>query len=697
MAAATIPGAAGLSVSVDPGGAYDVWVPDLSWHFGGNVGYPLSNISIAGGADRIGSYQEISFDFQSDAPRHAAIRSYGGHRAVLFTVSSTSAAPNSFSFPNWTQFPQNLNHLTFDGIFAPPNFSGFAPDSPWLFFDSAANSFILSPAGNFMVANTSWGPHGELASGISSQIASLTAGCQQRALLVIDKGINRAFDSWGQTLTAFYGKIRPSNDADVSLHQVGYWTDNGASYYYQTAGSLTYERTLAAVKSDFDRQGIGLGYIQLDSWFYPKGANGLWSNNGNGIYQYMAAPALFPDSLAGFQRGIGVPLITHARWIDPSSPYHQQYQMSGNVVTDPNYWNYVAGYLSGSGVVTYEQDWLDDKAQSAFDLTHPEAFLGSMASSMSQANLTIQYCMAAARHFLQSARYSNVTTIRASGDRLTPDRWTHFLYTSRLAGAVGAWPFTDVFMSSETNNLLLAALSAGPVGVGDPVGALSGASLLQAVRQDGVIVKPDVPVAPIDASYGAMAQGVDAPQIASTYTDFGNLRAHYVFAYAPWANHSVSFHSSDLGVTGPVYLYDYFGHTGQVVEPADAINGQIANGALYWIAAPVGPSGMAILGDLGNFVSLGKKRVTALADNGVVHLTVAFAAGENSRLITGYSPLPPAAEAINGSVGPATYDLNSFLFQIPVQPGPDGTATITIRPLDNPQAGISPVFHGAVE
>ena len=67
----------------------------------------------------------------------------------------------------------------------------------------------------------------------------------------MEKGTNRAFETWGQALTALSGKIRPANDADVSLNQIGYWTDNGATYYYHMADSMTYEQTLAAVKGGF--------------------------------------------------------------------------------------------------------------------------------------------------------------------------------------------------------------------------------------------------------------------------------------------------------------------------------------------------------------------------------------------------------------------------------------------------------------
>src|ERR1700757_272934 len=73
---ATIGGAGGLVVSVDPGGTYSIAGPDTGWRFEGNAGAPLSNVATVLGTDSVGGYAEISFDFQIDAARHAAIRSY---------------------------------------------------------------------------------------------------------------------------------------------------------------------------------------------------------------------------------------------------------------------------------------------------------------------------------------------------------------------------------------------------------------------------------------------------------------------------------------------------------------------------------------------------------------------------------------------------------------------------------------------
>jgi hypothetical protein len=175
-----------------------------------------------------------------------------------------------------------------------------------------------------------------------------------------------------------------------------------------------------------------------------------------------------------------------------------------------------------------------------------------------------------------------------------------------------------------------------------------------------------------------MAHNVDAPQIATTYTDFGALRTNYWFAYAHGTNTQATFTPASLGVNDRAYVYDYFGGTGQVVNPSDVVARPIVGDSLYLVVAPIGPSEMAVVGDVGQFVPMGKKRIPVLIDDGEIQLTVAFAAGETARIITGYSPFLPAAKATAGSVAPVAYDSVSQQFQISVMPGPDGTASVRI-------------------
>ena len=83
-----------------------------------------------------------------------------------------------------------------------------------------------------------------------------------------------------------------------------------------------------------------------------------------------------------------------------------------------------------------------------------------MAAAAKANGLDVQYCMALARDYLQSTLYDSVTNARVSDDRFDRSKWDNFLYTSQLAGAVGVWPWADVVMSTETQNLLIQNLSA---------------------------------------------------------------------------------------------------------------------------------------------------------------------------------------------------------------------------------------------
>lgn len=684
-----------VTVTVDPSGAYSVVAQGPQWVFAGDIGRPVSGITDNPGTDNIGDYREIDFNYTVDAStaggvvqaasRQAGIRAYDEKPIVLFIVQYLDAASNTAPFPLLTTYPQGLSHLSYRGIFGHYDFSLLGSDSPWLFFDSDANAFILSPASDFMEASTVLAANGEIASGVDTRITSLPAGFTHRTFLVVGQGINNTWGTWGQAMTDLQGKTRPPNDADTPLTFLGYWTDNGATYYYHFVPALGYEGTLLAVRDDFAQQGIPLGYMQLDSWFYPKGAGADWSNSSGGIYQYVADPTLFPDGLVAFQQRLGLPLFTHARWIDANSPYRQQYQISGNVSIDPQYWDDIISYIASAGVVTYEQDWLGAQAQTDFNLNDPDAFLDNMARATAENGLTMQYCMALPRHYLQTSKYDNITNMRTSNDRFDRNKWDAFLYASRLAGALGVWPWSDVFKSSELANLLLSTLSAGPVGVGDAIGSLNRANLLRVVRNDGVIVKPDVPIVPLDQSFLNDAQNLGRPMVASTYTDFGAIKVFYIFAYNRGSDTTTTFTPASFGVSGPVYVYSYFAGSGTLMDAGDTFSEPMNSGSgsaryAYYIVVPIGPSGIAFLGDAEQFVSLGRKRIAALTDDGTLEATIAFADGEPSRTLHGYSPSEPNITATNGAIDSVTYDPSTQLFTVVVSPGADGSAIVDIRP-----------------
>ncbi|HEY2694839.1 MAG TPA: carbohydrate-binding protein [Pseudonocardiaceae bacterium] len=810
-----VPRGPGARASVTPSGEWQVSVGDLGWTFGGTVGAAATGISTTSGRDALGAYTQTAFGYQAGGTRRAEIRTYLAAPIVIFTDTYVDAAANSGAFPTISTYPALPHTLSHQGCFGHYQFNSTdgAADSPWLFFDGTGNTFAISAANHFQQAEMTMAANHAIAAGVLASITELPAGFARQTILVLGKGIDDTYRRWGGALTTLTGKRRPDSDAGPLLNTLGYWTDHGAVYYYAYDTSLGYTGTLQAVADEWAAKKIPLGYLQLDSWWYPKGPQADWTDNNDGEYLYEADATLFPNGLAAFQKQIGVPLVTHARWLTASSPYRTEFQTSNNVVTDPAFWQKVMSYLRDAGVIVYEQDWLCSNAQPDYNLTDPDAFFDNMAHNAATEAMTMQYCMALPRDYLQSTRYDNLTTIRVSDDRFEPTKWDEFLYDSQLAASLGVWPWTDVFMSTETTNLLLANLSAGPVGVGDGLGQVNPANLFQVARPDGVIVKPDAPIVPTDATYLADAAGTRPAMVAATHVEHASgLRYAYVFSYARqlsapagayqaeaatlsgavaahdnsgytgigyadyqnssgdyvqwsvdvagagdhvlafryangdtaarplaitvngtdagtlpfaptggWAswdfqtmtvalpaggstiratatgasggnvdyldvtqgtpiapNQAASFTPTELGITNRAYVYDYFAGTGQLVASGARVDVTVTDGS-YWIVAPVGPSGIAFLGDAGKFVAHGDKRIPHLTDDGTLHVTVQFTPGEGAIVLHGYAPTPPSAVATSGGISATTYDTTTQRFALTVTASANHQATLTVR------------------
>jgi len=688
----SVAGADGIVLALDAAaGRYEVRSFRLHWVFAGSLGGAASNLQVHDGADRLGAFRELEFAWPQPSSLKGSIRAYREHPLLLFTVTTTAAIADAavMRFPRFTEFPGGLHGFSYaTHEFAPPRFDLEQNGTPWLLYDERAHAAVLSPAANFMIASLYGDGKTQIASGLNGTVGALPGGFSHSSLLALGRGINATWETWGRALTALEGAQRPANDADAALRYLGYWTDNGAAYYYDYDRQLGYAGTLLALVRRYREERIPIRYLQLDSWWYsksrtdPDGRTGkrvnerlpdeAWSRFG-GLLEYTAHPSLFPDGLAEFQRQVGLALITHNRWIDPASPYHERYRISGYAALDPAWWHDVMAYLAAANVVTYEQDWLnviyDHSPELAADREAGSAFTDGMANAARDAGLTLQYCMPEPRHFLQGARYANLTTIRVSGDRLERDKWDAFLYTSRLASALQIWPWTDVFMSRETDNLLIATLSAGMVGIGDRLGEEDKSALLRAVRADGVIVKPDTPLVPLDGMYTASA---DRPMLAAAHTAHGALRSSYVFAYARSpAAAGAAFTPAEVGVPQPALVYDARRGVARRLAAQQRFSFALAGGAsAYFIVVPRSRSGIALLGDAGLFVPDGRKRIAALEDaRERLTATIIFAPQESSVRLFGYAPHRPAVTAEIGRVDALEFDERTGRFEVQIFPG----------------------------
>lgn len=717
--AETVRNDAGWELRVDPAtGDYQISLNDPAWTVGGRIGQPLDDVASGDGKDSIGQFREIKFRWKEEGQRRGSIRLYRSRPLVLFTVTFDDAVEGCPGpFPILDKLPQNMMEFRYgEGAHLVPiafQLSGISEKEPYggpfALFDDSANTLILSPASDFMIAMLDGDQYQGLRSGFNPTLKSVPAGYQHQTLLALGHGINQTWDAWGHGLTDLYSKKRPANDADTGLKYLGYWTDNGATYYYNYDVDKGYAGTLLAEKEHLQKEGVQIHYLQLDSWWYPKTFNsvqadasnkprsknpkipaGTWNRYG-GLLEFTPHPDLFPQGLVPFQKKLDAALITHNRWIDPQSPYHADYKISGIAGVDPKWWNKIISAIASWGVRTYEQDWNNYIYRLSPELSSTtwagDAYMDGMANACAANGVTMQYCMVLPRHLMQGgAKYSNLTTVRVSGDRFEPKKWQEFLYGSEMAKALGVWPWTDVFRSKETPNILVATLSAGMVGLADAIGAEDLANISRAARADGVIVKPDEPITPTDATFIAAAQGQNVPTVCSTTTthpEAGDAgKAIYVFAYSEsqvtnpkkssketkvW-----SIETSSLGLPAQIFDYDFFNNTGNLVQLDQTISDHLNNqGWSYHIFVPVGPSGMAFIGDTGKFVTRGKKRISSMNDDATGLRTTLLACPSEKKLtLAVYSPSKPIVHVTNGSCDQITYDPSTQIAraQIAVDP-----------------------------
>jgi hypothetical protein len=664
------------------------------------MGYPIQEMTNVPGRDAVGEYQELKFRWRGQFA--ASIRRYDDHPAVLFSVDAPAGANvTNIAFPSFGGLPAGLHEFSYaEKNFAPPSFDLEENGTPWLLFDDRANTAVILPAANFLVAQMSGDGRTRIASGLNPEIGVLAKPLTHRSLLVLGRGIGKTFDAWGRVLTDLYGKKRPPYDGDPTLKYFGYWTDNGADYYYKYDQSLGYGGTLLKLAQRYRQEHIALGYFQLDSWWYQKSTTepdgkpgkdkkaqdlpvGRWNRYG-GTMDYRADPDLFPQGLGAFQKELGSPLVVHGRWVDRESPYQKQYRFSGVAPIDPAYWEDRMGYLAANGVAGYEQDWLDRiyfNSDMARVIGAGDAFTDGMAASSAKRGLVMQYCMGLPRHFLQGAKYSNLTTIRTSGDRFEPGKWRAFLYTSQLAAALGIWPWCDVFKSGETGNMIVAVLSAGAVGTGDAMGRESPENIRRAARADGVLVKPDRPMIPTDETYLREARGDRGALTAWTCTDHGDHRTLYAFAFVPGGKNvsggpdvSWEIAPGTFGAGSAAYAYDVTRKQGVMVPAGQTYHGTLDGGPYGMvILAPIGPSGIAFLGDEDKIASTGKQRIADIHELAAsLNVTVLAAPGEAVVNLHGFAEAAPSCSVTDGKPLPVRYDAATKLFRVTVPMPPAG-------------------------
>lgn len=513
------------------------------------------------------------------------------------------------------------------------------------------------------------GWHGDLErvrKGFSSDLA-VWAGSDPRQLL----------DEWGQLLRTRHATRRPSRYTDDALGKLSYWTDNGAAYWYRTEAGHDVAATLRETLGRLEADGVPVHAVELDSWWYPHqqtrpvkpGPELPEAVPATGALRWEARDDVLPEGVAGLRRAIGSPpLILHGRHFSSASPYFAE----GGAWLDGDRGHPCDGRLlerliaqaASWGAIQYEQDWLVESFLGVRGLRaepgRAREWQEGLDRAAAQHGMSLLWCMATPADFMQTVTLERVAAIRTSGDysyRIPPAlNWAWFLLGNAFARALGLTAFKDVFLSDAKGEgwdgdphaeleALLAALSAGPVGIGDRVGCTDRELVLRTCREDGVLVKPDVPLAALGRCMRRHPFLADAPIFADTWSDHPAGRWRYVLAlHASRSDDELPFELApgEVGCDAACIAYDWRSGNFARLEPEEAFTGRLAPGEWQLrVLCPLLPGGIAVFGDVFRYACAGDRRLEVRVTEDGVDVEVRGAAGESIDL-RGWSASPLA-------------------------------------------------------
>jgi hypothetical protein len=394
--------------------------------------------------------------------------------------------------------------------------------------------------------------------------------------------------------------------------------------------------------------------VHVDSWFYPHEKLRPVSEEGapmvppSGMLRWEPREDVFPRGMDDLGARLGRrPLSLHARHFAAGSPYFEEYPawVDGAQAhpADPGLYRLLVERAARWGACTYEQDWMSDTFHGVRGVREAPGRAADWQHALDEAaaarEMTLLWCMATPPDFLETTRLRQICAIRTSGDyQYLYDNalnWVWFVHTSALARALGLWPYKDVFVSHDKTpegfgeplaeaESLLAALSGGPVGIGDQIGHARRELVLRTCREDGVLVKPDVPLAAIDRCFARHAYVSEEPLVAETHS--AHPAGTWAYVVVMNASHRTKEPARelpwrlplrDLGAAaprGPVVDLDWRTGRARPLGPDAVLEGRLAyQDFAYHVLCPLEVGRPVVLGDLARYATVGDRRVTAVA------------------------------------------------------------------------------------
>ena len=523
-------------------------------------------------------------------------------------------------------------------------------------------------------------PYPGLRCGWHGDLDEIPAGFSSELGIWAGHGIRAVTEEWGAQLQRLRGTRRLSRYHDAVVAQPSYWTDNGAAYWYRTAPGRDMGETLSAVLDGLRETSVPFEAVELDSWFYPHAVLRPVSDETpetvppTGTLAWQPREDVLPEGVPALRERLGAPpLILHARHYDRNT---SEFPASAAWIDgdrahprDPAFFERLVKRAAEWGACCVEQDWLVELFSGVRGVREAPgrsaAWQGAMDSAAEKLDLSLLWCMATPADFLATLDLRRIVSIRTSGDYRfiadNPSLWVRFLITNGLARALGLAPFKDVFLSDPNGTgldgdpfaeaeALLSALSAGPVGLGDRIGRTDREIVMRTCREDGVLLKPDVPIAATDASLRRDAFFEPQLLVGDCHSQHDVGRTVYVAAFNAWRGKTpldgeVSLAS--LGVHEPVVALDW--RSGEITRPARDGSLGFSLDPGDWslrVLAPIVQERIAILGDLRRYATAADRRLARVRSEGNDLLCAVRGAAGEEVVLSGWAAGPLDVRAV---------------------------------------------------
>jgi hypothetical protein len=477
-----------------------------------------------------------------------------------------------------------------------------------------------------------WGWHGDLdvvPAGFSTTLGVYAAATVADALA-----------EWGADMRNAAGPVRHADDPVVT--HLSYWTDNGAAYWYRTEAGSTIAESVAASVERLRGEDVPVRSVELDSWFYEHASPRPIAEIGypevvppTGAMRWSTRADAFPptgdraddpsggDPIEAFQARLAAPLVLHARHIAPDSPYvtTPEEWWVGEAAAHPRDPAFFREWFDDAvrwGATCIEQDWM---LMSWFGVRGLRSEAGRAAAWQRALNdharatdVGLIWCMATPADLMLAASLDRVVAGRTCDDyRFAADPaflWTWFLTVNRLTNELGLRAFKVCFFSSADGDgidgdlhaefeALLAALSGGPVGIGDRIGRTDRDVVMRTCDADGRVRRVDRALAAVDdCLFGGPARG-DGLMWATTTSTTGDSGVWtYVVAVNTASSRATITDRFDLPGERAVYEW----RTG-TSEQGSALQVELASRDwALWVVAPAGGGDFEQVGDRSKYV-----------------------------------------------------------------------------------------------